>query len=370
MNKLLQITTRFAIDGTPVDVECLSGRHSCKTYICRTTCEKKHRRYILQEINNALFPQPDLLMDNIVRITGHLQKKLYEHGVWDPHRRSLVVVPTVEGQWYLQDQDSRNWRMYRHVEDSIAMEKPADCQQIYQVSMAYGEFLRQLADLPDTPHQLIPDFYDGIKQMKALKQVARADRLNRAGNVGWEMGRIDHYAGIFNRFQVLVKDKTLPMRTTHNDCCMNNVLLDTRTAERVCVIGLDRVMSGLAAYDFGNLVCSLAGGFPDNECAAHKVEIRMDRFEAIAKGYLEGAGMMLTAVEKESFIEGVQMISLLTAVRTLTRYLAGQYDCMIPAQNHDLLRCRVQLELLNLISGKEQSMMKVLKSLGSIANHK
>lgn len=363
MNKLLQIMSQFAIDGSPVDFEYLSGWHSCRTYICRTTCEKKHRRYVLQEINKTCFPSPELLMDNIVRVTGHLQKKLYEQGVWDPHRRSLVVVPAVDGQWYLRDQDSRYWRMYRHVEDSVTVEKPANCQQIYQASLAFGEFLAHLADLQDTLYPVIPDYHDGIKQMKVLKAAAQKDPFTRVGRVGAQLSQIEKNTGIFTRLQHGMMDSSLPLRTTHNDCRMNNVLLDARTAERVCVIGLDRVMPGLAAYDFGYLVSSLAGEFPDNEHQLIKAELRMDRFEAIAKGFIKGAGMMLTAVEKECLIPGAQVISLLVAVRSLTHYLTEPADSLIATRNHELLRCCTQLRLLNSIGAKEQSLSQIIKTL-------
>ncbi|UWZ84493.1 phosphotransferase enzyme family protein [Occallatibacter riparius] len=312
-------------------------------------------RYILQRVNTRVFSQPVALMENIDRVTAHLSKLAAQAG-----RRALQLVPALEGRSWCVDSAGIYWRMYRYIDNTRTAEQIESAEQCFTVARAFGDFQLQLASLPlPRLHDTIPGFHDTPNRIRTLERAIAADAAGRVKLAGPE---IDFVNARLALARVLL-DRDMPERVTHNDTKINNVLLDAGTGEAVCVIDLDTVMPGLAVYDFGDMVRTATCQAAEDERDLGKVHARFDYFEALARGYLAGAGEMLTRDEKESVTAAGKLITFEQGVRFLTDYLGGDTYYPVSRDSHNLDRTRTQFRLLESIEAQERLMEQVVQSL-------
>lgn len=312
-------------------------------------------RFMLQRINTRVFPQPVELMENIDRVTAHLGGIAAGAG-----RRALTLVPAVDGRTFAVDGEGMYWRLYRFIEGTRTVERIESAEECFEVARAFGDFQLQLTTLPEPRlHDTIPGFHDTPKRLAALDAAIAADAANRVKLAGPEIEFI-HSRGSLVR---MLLDAGMPERVTHNDTKINNVLLDEKTGEAVCVIDLDTVMPGLAVYDFGDMVRTATCTAAEDERDLSLIHARFDYFEALARGYLAGAGAFLTRTEKELLTASGKLITFEQGVRFLWDYLRGDLYYPVSRESHNLDRCRTQLRLLESLEAQERQMNRAVAAL-------
>ncbi len=315
--------------------------------------------YTLQKINKNVFTEPVKVMENVDRVTSHILHKIREAHM-ETRKRTLRLLRTPENKPYVFDDNGDCWRAYVFVEHARAYEVLENTEQAFRVAEGFGEFQKQLIDLPGKRlFEAIPDFHDTPKRIGQLEAAIKADVKGRAKSVAREidfvMSRRDE-AGLLLK---LHKEGAIPERITHNDTKANNILIDDLSGNALCVLDLDTVMPGLSLYDFGDMVRSATNPADEDEVDLNKVEMRFDMYEALVKGYLQGAGDLLTAAEKEMLPFAGKLITLEIGCRFLADYINGDTYFKIHRPDQNLDRARNQFKMVVSI----ESQMEKMKSL-------
>ena len=315
------------------------------------------RRIILQRMNTAIFKNPATLIENIERVTKHLRSKIED--ARDPDRRVLRLLSTRGGVLCHVDAADRYWRAYNFIGDATSFDEVGSAEQAFQAARAFGEFLRQLGDLPGPRlHESIPDFHNTAKRFGVFERAIEADAAGRCAGAEREIA-----FAMQRRELTHVLDSDLPERVTHNDTKLNNVLIDDASGEGLCVIDLDTVMPGVAAFDFGDMVRTMTCSAAEDEKDLARVAMDFELFEAVLRGYLEGAADFLTVAERESLITGAKVIIFEQGMRFLTDYLAGDTYYKVSSAEQNLDRCRTQFKLLESIEAQEGAMTGLMEKL-------
>ncbi len=307
---------------------------------------------LLQRINHHLFTHPQALMQNLQRVTDHIAAKCEGH--------TLVLQRTVEGSTVNVDPEGYHWRCFNFIPDAVSFEKVTLPSQAYQVGLAFGEFQRDVANLPAPRlNETIPNFHHGPTRFTALE---KAIALDVKGRVASARAEIDFALERKALTEVLL-NANLPERITHNDCKLNNVLLHQDSGEAVCVVDLDTVMPGLLAYDFGDMVRTATCAAAEDETDLSLIHMEMDIFSGLAHGYLEATDGFITREETELLVTGGMFITFLIGVRFLTDYLQGDTYFKIDRPQHNLDRCRTQFKLVESIEAQRAEMEALIASL-------
>jgi hypothetical protein len=323
-------------------------------------------RYILQRINNSVFKKPAAVMENIIRVTTHIRGKLNDAEANDIERRVLQVVPTREGRAYFRCPGGNYWRIYNFIENARTYDICRSPEHIYEGSRSFGEFEKYLIDLPSPGlHETIPDFHNGPKRFMAFQTALKKDKYNRSKSVKKEIDFLLNNSWIFDVLPKLVKENKIPLRITHNDAKINNIMFDNTTLKAICVVDLDTVMPGISLYDFGDIVRTTISDAQEDEKDLSKVTIDLSRFEMVIRGYLSSAQAFLNKTEINNLLLGAKTIVLEQAVRFLTDHLSGDVYYKIHRPNHNLDRCRNQFELVRLMMEHQQDMKTIVNKYSS-----
>ncbi len=363
-NFLGKLISQFQIVAEFVEGHKWEKGHINDTYI--VTCKQGGSpiRYILQRINHDVFLQPAVVMQNVKITTEHLRKKIAEESASDLTRRTMTIVPTRGGASYYQDMKGNYWRAYvfiERVKSSHVAERP---EQAEQVGRAFGLFQKRLADLSAVKIQeTIPQFHNGILRFNSLEKAISEDIHGRAAKIEDEIGFCNDHKDIIHIFEKAKSEGILPVRITHNDTKIDNVLLDEESDEVMCIVDLDTVMPGFIHYDFGDMVRTLISPADEDEENLEKVTIRMDFFEALSKGYLSEANSFLNTTEKEYLAVSGKVITFQLGIRFLTDYLNGDIYFKAHREDHNLDRAKVQFKLVEKMIEHESSMKSVISSL-------
>jgi aminoglycoside phosphotransferase (APT) family kinase protein len=357
--KLRAIARAFCFHGQLRSAAAYGSGHINDTYVVEFDQGGAPMRYILQRINHNVFKNPVALMENVSRVTAHLEARLA--GWPDLSRRMLTLIPARDGRAYYVDGEGNHWRAYIFIEKARtydAVESPA---QAFEAAKAFGEFQSLLADLPAPRlHDTIPGFHHTPQRFARLEEAIARDVAGRAAEARKE---IDFALARKPMVEVLLK-ANLPERVTHNDTKINNVMLDDATGQGICVIDLDTVMPGLALYDFGDMVRTTTSPAREDERDLSKVRLRMPMFEALVQGYLSTAGNFLTSDEKALLAFSGKLITFEIAIRFLTDFLEGDNYFKTQRPEHNLDRTRTQLRLVEEIETLEAEMNRIVEAGG------
>ena len=322
--------------------------HINDTFVVHTQPgEDPCRRFILQRISSAAFKHPDEVMANIVGVTSFLGEKIKEAG-GNPARETMSVWATKSGENFYTDSEGGAWRVYPFVEDTICLQK-AETPELFAASArAFGKFQRMLKDYPaDTLYETIPKFHDTEDRLAKLKAAVAADVMGRVKEVGSELKFVQEREADCSVTLSALRDGRLPLRVTHNDTKLNNILIDRESGEGICVIDLDTVMPGLAINDFGDSIRFGANHSAEDERDLTKVNFDLELFDVYAAGFLEGAGGALTETELDYLPWGAKLMTLECGIRFLTDYLEGDHYFRIHREGQNLDRCRTQFKLVS-----------------------
>ncbi len=321
------------------------------------------KRYILQRMNHVVFPHPEEVMENILGVTEHIRKKARARG-GDVARASLVVVPTKMGENFFFDSIGSYWRLYEFCEQTITREVIEDPQDFYTCAEAFGQFQRDLSDYPaEYLHEAIVDFHNTPKRYENLMKAIEADVCGRAAEVSDEIAFAKAHAEFVHTLERAHKAGSLPLRVTHNDTKLNNILFDEQTGAPVCVIDLDTVMPGYSVNDFGDSIRFGANTAVEDETDLSKVSLDLSLFELYARGFLKGCGGRLTDGELDLLPEGAMMMTLECGLRFLTDYLEGDVYFRTHRPKHNLDRCRNQFALVADMEKKLPEMRAMIEGL-------
>ena len=349
---LFEVLRAFRLDAKPVSCEPYGCGHINVTYLAVT---ESGRRYILQKINNNTFRDVAGLMENITAVTEFLRTKT------DDPRSVLTLVKTHDGASYLHAQDAY-WRVYAFVEDSICLQLPETDEDFYQSAVGFGTFQQLLTDFPAAKlHETIPNFHNTPDRYRALLETLERDPMHRAAQVQPEIEFALARQAEMSAIQNALTAGELPLRVTHNDTKLNNVLLDAATRQALCVIDLDTVMPGLTAYDFGDAIRTGANTAEEDERDLSRVQFSLPMFEAFTRGFLKEAGQTLGAREIELLPMGAKLMTLECGMRFLADHLQNDIYFKIHRENHNLDRARTQFKLVADMEAKWDQMNAIVE---------
>lgn len=316
-------------------------------------------RFILQGLSSAAFPHPEELMENFIGITSFLRQKIVADG-GDPLRETLSLVKTADGKDFYTDSQGKVWRLMPFIENTDCFQSATP--ELFEASArAFGRFQYMLQGYPaDTLHETIVNFHNTEDRFAKFLAALEADRMNRAASVQKEIQFVlDRKADCSVALQAL-RDGRLPLRVTHNDTKLNNILIDRDTHEGICVIDLDTTMPGLSINDFGDSIRFGANHSREDEKDLSKVNFDIGLYEVYTRGFLEGARGSLTAGELEFLPWGARLMTLECGIRFLTDYLDGDHYFRIHYPEQNLDRTRTQFKLVKDMEEQFEAMAAVV----------
>lgn len=334
--------------------------HINETYAVYMPTDKGEEfAYILQRVNNNVFKDPAGVMENIFGVTEYLRNVVREEG-GDPDRETLSCIKTKNGCTYFEDSEGQPWRSYHYIQNSVCYQLVENPEQFYQSGASFGHFLKQLGSYPAASlKETIPNFHNTVNRFENFQIALKRDIKNRAVTCKPE---IQFVLERKEDCKVLVEQQengTLPIRVTHNDTKLNNILFDADTGKGLCIIDLDTIMPGLAANDFGDSIRFGAATAEEDEKDLSKMHFDISLYELYTKGYLEETRDVLTPEEAVSLAWGARLMTLECGMRFLTDYLQGDTYFKTAYPEHNLVRARTQFRLVDEMEQQFDKMIEI-----------
>lgn len=351
---LATILSEFNIEAT---INPYGNGHINDTFCTNTP------KYILQRINSEVFKNPYELMENIENVTEFIRNKIKANG-GNPDRETLTVIKTAKGENLYKYDDNNYFRVYKFIDGTKTVENDKTYEDLYNAGIGFGRFQKMLDDFPvEKLHETIVDFHNTPKRVENLKKAIETDKVGRANSVRDDI----EFALEFSKIANVVTDKIahgeIPIRVTHNDTKINNILFDAVTGEAIAVIDLDTVMPGSALYDFGDTLRMGASTAAEDEVDLSIVNFDIKAFEMFAKGFLEETRDILTDAEVDLLGFSAMLLTYECGIRFLTDYLEGDTYFKIHRPNHNLERARNQFKLVREMNENQEAMRKIVKDI-------
>lgn len=349
INEYMIAVKAFALDGEIVSIEPYGEGHINVTMLVTTT----KKRYIMQKMNTKVFTDPDSLMENICGVTQHLSSKGIE---------TLNVVPTKDGQPFLKADAC--YRVYDFIENTVTYQTVTDREIFKNSGAAFGEFQNYLAEFDASKlTETIKRFHDTPKRFADFKAALQADTFDRAKECQEEIAFILSHENTYGVAMAGLKDGSLPLRVTHNDTKLNNILMDTESGKARAVIDLDTIMPGSMLFDFGDSIRFGASTAAEDEKDLEKVHFDISLFKAYAEGYCAAVKDSITDREAELLPYGAYLMTIECGMRFLTDYLSGDTYFATKYPGHNLVRCRTQIRLASEMEAQETEMKKIIAEI-------
>lgn len=358
----MDVASLFELNGEIIDIKTFGNGHINDTFLVTlddgTAAGSK---VILQKMNKSIFHKPEEVMENILGVTSHLRKKITEFG-GDPKRETLNVIPAKDGRPYCIDNEGEYWRALRYITDATCYEQVEKPEDFYESAVAFGRFQSLLADYPaKTLHETIEGFHDTKARFAVFKKAVEEDVMGRASSVQKEIQFVMDHEDVAEYFGSLLEKGEIPLRVTHNDTKLNNIMIDNKTGKGICVIDLDTVMPGLAMNDFGDSIRFGASTAAEDEPDLEKVWCDMELYEIYAKGFIEGCSGKLTENEIRLLPMGAKVMTFECGMRFLTDYLQGDTYFKTHREGQNLDRCRTQFKLVSDMENKWDTMTAIIE---------
>lgn len=353
----------FNEDYSYIDYYAINSGHINDTFVVNFVDKTgANHSYLLQKINVNVFKNPTQLMDNILGVTDFLCEKIAQQG-GDTNRECLNVIKTKKGEPYFYCKEYGYWRCYNFISDSYAIDSISSPEVFMSAAKAFGKFQNMLSDFPiETLYETIPNFHNTLSR---YNDFLKAVELNLSGRLDTCLPEVEFAKMRKDDASVLVnllEKGKLPLRVTHNDTKLNNVMFDKATHESICVVDLDTVMPGLSLYDFGDSIRFGASTAAEDEKDISKVSLDLQLFELYVKGYLSEAGSSLTETEIDYLPFSAKLMTYECGMRFLTDYLNGDTYFRVHYKEHNLIRCRTQFALVADIEKKFDEMKSIVEA--------
>ena len=362
-NSIKNILPHFCFEGKYADgIELTSGNIN-NTYLVTFENGAERRYYTLQRINKYVFKRPYEVMTNIEKVTKHLATAYEKEGL-DPNQHVLNLVPTTNGVCLYQDDEGHYWRAYNYISGASAYDAPVKDAHVFETGRAFGEFQKHLADFPANElFETIPDFHNTTRRFYTFVASVAADKAGRVKYIEDEIEFMFDHRKMMNSIVSRLTSGTLPLRVTHNDTKINNILIDNKTDKATCVIDLDTVMPGSSLYDFGDAIRFCASTAAEDEPDTKKIALDMKAFRLFTEGFLSETNGFLDNDEIRALPMGVLVITCELAMRFLTDYIDGDVYFKVRSPEHNLVRARAQMALLKDMEKKYDEMCAVIEEL-------
>ncbi len=362
-NFVASVAAHFDFEGVFSDVKELTAGNINVTYLVTYADGERSHAYILQRINTSAFHDPVSLMENVGKVTSFIREGIVAEGQ-DPTRRVLTFVEADNGTLLYTDSEGGAWRAYHYVDGVTAHNSIDSPEQFYEAGKGFGEFQTRLAAFPAAELvETIPRFHDTPHRYKAFLEAVERDAVGRVAELGEEIAFLAQRVELMSAIVSRLGSEELPLRVTHNDTKLNNVLMDNVTGKALCVIDLDTVMPGSSLYDYGDAVrfgaCTSAEDEPDTS----KIGFDMTLFKAFTRGFVEATGNALTPTEIRMLPMGALVLTCELAVRFLTDYINGDVYFKIAYPEHNIVRTRAQMKLLTEMEAALPAMNAFVESL-------
>ena len=358
MVKIENIVAAFEVEGKVVDYVPFGNGHINDT---KLVTMDNGVQFVLQRINKNVFKRPDLLMENYVGVTKFIRNKIENMG-GDPLREVLNAIPTKEGLPYTIDEEGQYWRLLVYVTESMSYDKVERPEQFYDSAVSFGDFQYMLRDYPaETLHETIVNFHNTPDRFRQLTEAIENDVKGRLVEVAAEVEFAKAREEFAWTLENAHKEGKLPLRVTHNDTKLNNILFDTNTGKALCVVDLDTIMPGYSVNDFGDSIRFGATTALEDETDLTKVNFDISLYELYVKGFIEGAKGGLTEGELEMLPIGAIMMTFECGMRFLADYLNGDTYFRIHRPSHNLDRCRNQFKLVRDMEAHLDEMKAIVK---------
>lgn len=358
-SELFRIAQNFEIDGNPTDISIIESGHINRTYLVKYDTGKK---YILQYVNTNVFPNIVELMNNIEKVTEFIRKK--------GNCQTLRFIKTKAGSYIYNN----NWRMQEFIENTKTYLSTESLDVLKEAGRAIGDFQNELDGFnAESLYEIIPKFHYTPNRVKQLRDALenstnreqRKDRFEKASECIrflTDKRKIDRTSKITDKLE----NHTIPLRVTHNDTKLSNILMDKDKDTYVALIDLDTIMPGSVVYDFGEGIRTGVTVAAEDEQDLSKIYVDMERFKAYAEGFLETAGKSITKEEKELLPLGAWMMTYENAIRFLADYLNGDTYFSVDEniQDHNLVRAKAQAEILRQMEENEEKMKGMINEYG------
>ena len=355
MSELNEVLAAFGVDGNAVSH---GNGHINRTYLVDSA-----PRVILQRINTAVFRKPEEVMENIFAVTSFLREKILLVG-GDPTHETLTFLRTKDGMPYYKTADGSYYRAYYFVEDTVSLESVDRLEDFAEAARGFGRFQKMLADFPaDQLNETIEKFHDTPNRYGQFAEALAANRASRADSVRAEIDFALSHEKYADAITSAIADGSIPLRVTHNDTKLNNVLLDAKTGKATCVIDLDTVMPGSMLYDFGDALRFGASTGAEDETDLDKIHFDLEKFEIYTAAFLSEMGESITEKERELLPISVLMMTLECGIRFLADHLDGDLYFKTHYDGHNLDRARCQFELVRDMEKKIHEMNEIIKRL-------
>ncbi|MBP3660172.1 MAG: aminoglycoside phosphotransferase family protein [Oscillospiraceae bacterium] len=350
-----QAVYSFCLKGEPVECTPFGHGHINSTFQIVTD---QGAAYVLQRINTYVFKDPVGLMENAGAVTDYIRARV------DDPRRALHFLTTKDGKYCHEDEQGEFWRMYEFV-DGFCLDAPETDEDFYQSAVAFGQFQQLLSEFPaDTLVETIPNFHNTVDRYRQFRESVEADKAGRLQSVRADVDFLLEREEMASKLQNMRENGILPLRVTHNDTKLNNVLLDKDTRKPLCVLDLDTVMPGLSAYDFGDSIRFGAATAAEDEPDLSKMEMDLHLFEVYVRGFLAGA-TNLTDEEVKALPLGAYTITLEQATRFLKDHLDGDVYFKVAYPEHNLVRARTQIKLVADMEKKLDEMNAIVEKIAA-----
>jgi Ser/Thr protein kinase RdoA (MazF antagonist) len=350
------VSPHFQVPGPPLEVTSLGSGHIHATYLATYQGPGGPQRIVHQRINDAVFPDVAAVMENIVRVTEHLQKKILERG-GDPTREALQIVPTKKGASFHQAEDESYWRAYVMIPDCVCHDQAPDLDTLARACGAFGRFQRDLTDLPGGPLKVtIPGFHDTPARFRRFHQVLKTACPSFLTTCQAEIDFLLERESDLCVVQEALDRGELPLRTCHGDTKLNNVLFDQTSGKTLCVLDLDTVMPGSPLHDFGDAVRYGASTASEEETDLAQVTLDLDRYRAMLTAFLKETRDTLLQREVELLPFSCRLLGLELGMRFLTDHLEGDRYFRTCRKGHNLDRCRNQFALVTSMERQREEM--------------
>lgn len=357
--ELLQIAENFMLQGKIERITPHGNGHINDTYLVFCMEGQEEYKYVLQRINHEVFKKPEEVMENVENITSFLREKIQKEG-GDPERETLNVVPAKTGASFCRAEDGTYWRVYHFVEGASSYDMVTKPEDFYESGVAFGHFQKMLEDFPaEKLHETIPNFHNTVNRFDNFKKALEADMMHRAEEVQEEIRFVLEREKDCHVICDGIDSGEIPLRVTHNDTKINNIMMDNETGKGICVIDLDTVMPGTALYDYGDAIRAGASTGEEDEKDLSKISCSLELFELYTKGYIEGCEGALTDTEIKLFPMGAKLMTLECGMRFLTDYLEGDHYFKIHRPEHNLDRARTQFKLVKDMEEKWDKLQEI-----------
>ncbi|MCG6186706.1 phosphotransferase enzyme family protein [Maribellus maritimus] len=359
---LFEIASQFSINGTVENIEPFGNGHINDTFRISIK-ETGLSDYILQRKNHYVFKDIAGMMENIIRVTDHIRKKLELRGVGETDKKVITHIQTKTGEYFSKDVEGNYWAVFLFVEGSQSVEKIENPEHAFLAGKGFGHFQQQLADLPGKPlNETIVDFHNIEFRYRNFRKALEVNFQNRISLTQKEIDFVLEHEEEMHTLIRAHRNNEIPSRITHNDTKINNILFD-RDGQILCVIDLDTVMPGLVHFDFGDAIRTAACTTEEDETDLDKITLDLEIYRSFARGFLEETKSFLTKKEIELLPHSAKFMTFIMGLRFLTDYLDGDVYYKIKHADHNIERARAQFRLVSEISRKENEMKTIIREI-------